>query len=682
MAKRRKKRVAQRGSVNNIILKTLLNGDKYGYEIIKEVEEYSDGKICLKQPSLYSSLGRFEEKQIVTSYWGDSDIGGRRHYYHLTEIGREYYQKVVLKVGQTDEQIDDEDESDEALNDTSLVEATNSDTNKVALSQVDDEDDVTLTEVDEEDIPAYVEFPNKEPEPEIVPDHHFYKATPMDSADEYAEQYVLKKEQSSFTSTPKTLGASSENEDTPWKDFANSTKLSNSKVKGNAFEKLRFGKTQADEVANEKPTDFPTALEEANKPFATEQSLSGERVEPVITKQTPQETQPPIQTMENSEIEVKKSKIILDKDGIYKLRDSDYDPNAREQKERPKVIDNVIKRTNPNNIYGYSAYTEQTKPSPAPKATLEISDEERKIKNENFIEKFNNISNFKKQEKSDDELNRSYLQKLDELKKSYEETPKPTQAPPYTPKAPIVTRSILDEEDEEEYEPYSEEPQNNMFNYVEEDEEDAFVDLDEETEDEQSNNDELVDMEPETFEVKNENKQYIEEISNYSAPKESIKINRYENKPTAILSDKTYVLINRVKFVFGLILAVLMFGELLLTHYILGKNELIVDGDKTVLIVAYVIVGILTLINVLPIIFASNEHKLNTYKTKYACLFGILTFLISVILIYCTNALLGFKLSNFEYFATKLIVPAVLTFNFVILPPIYGLLLKSKKFYD
>lgn len=682
MAKRRKKRVAQRGSVNNIILKTLLNGDKYGYEIIKEVEEYSDGKICLKQPSLYSSLGRFEEKQIVTSYWGDSDIGGRRHYYHLTEIGREYYQKVVLKVGQADEQIDDEDESDEALDDTSLVETTNSDTNEVAISQVDDEDDVTLTEVDEEDIPAYVEFPNKEPEPEIVPDHHFYKTTPMDSADEYAEQYVLKKEQSSFTSTPITLGASSKNEDTPWKDFANSTKLSNSKVKGTAFEKLRFGKTQADEVANENVADSPMALEEANKPFATEQGLGDERVEPVFTKQTPQETQSPIQTMENSEIEVKKSKIILDKDGIYKLRDSDYDPNAREQKERPKVIDNVIKRTNPNNIYGYSAYTEQNKPSPAPKATLEISDEERKIKNENFIEKFNNISNFKKQEKSDDELNRSYLQKLDELKKSYEETPKPTQAPPYTPKAPIITRSILDEEDEEEYEPYSEEPQNNMFNYVEEDEEDAFVDLDEETEDEQSDNDELVDMEPETFEVKNENKQYIEEISNYSAPKESIKINRYENKPTAILSDKTYVLINRVKFVFGLILAVLMFGELLLTHYILGKNGLIVDGDKTVLVVAYVIVGILTLINVLPIIFASNEHKLNTYKTKYACLFGILTFLISVILIYCTNALLGFKLSNFEYFATKLIVPAVLTFNFVILPPIYGLLLKSKKFYD
>ena len=65
MAKKKKKKIASRGSVNDTILKTLVGGDKYGYEIIKEVEEYSDGKIILKQPSLYSSLTRFEEKGVV-----------------------------------------------------------------------------------------------------------------------------------------------------------------------------------------------------------------------------------------------------------------------------------------------------------------------------------------------------------------------------------------------------------------------------------------------------------------------------------------------------------------------------------------------------------------------------------------------------------------------------------------
>ena len=95
MAKKKRKKIASRGSVNDIILKTLVGGDKYGYEIIKEVENYSDGKIILKQPSLYSSLTRFEEKGYVSSYWGDSDIGGRRHYYHLTEMGQNYYDSQI-----------------------------------------------------------------------------------------------------------------------------------------------------------------------------------------------------------------------------------------------------------------------------------------------------------------------------------------------------------------------------------------------------------------------------------------------------------------------------------------------------------------------------------------------------------------------------------------------------------
>ena len=91
MAKK-SKRPASRGSVNNIILEILSTGDKYGYEIIKEVEEKTDGKIKLKQPSLYSSLNRFEDKGFVTSYWQDSEIGGKRHYYTITEKGLEYYE--------------------------------------------------------------------------------------------------------------------------------------------------------------------------------------------------------------------------------------------------------------------------------------------------------------------------------------------------------------------------------------------------------------------------------------------------------------------------------------------------------------------------------------------------------------------------------------------------------------
>ena len=76
-----------RGSVYNIILKALQTGDKYGYEICKEVEEKTDGAYILKQPSLYSGLKRLEAQGDISSYWKDSALGGRRHYYTLTKSG-------------------------------------------------------------------------------------------------------------------------------------------------------------------------------------------------------------------------------------------------------------------------------------------------------------------------------------------------------------------------------------------------------------------------------------------------------------------------------------------------------------------------------------------------------------------------------------------------------------------
>lgn len=114
---RKLRNVASRGSVNNIILESLMTGQKYGYEIIKEVEEKTNGKIKLKQPSLYSSLKRFETKNIITSYWGDSEIGGRRHYYLLTDYGRKYCEKLLHK-NEDNIDIDLDSEFEEEIDDT------------------------------------------------------------------------------------------------------------------------------------------------------------------------------------------------------------------------------------------------------------------------------------------------------------------------------------------------------------------------------------------------------------------------------------------------------------------------------------------------------------------------------------------------------------------------------------
>ena len=77
-----------RGHINTIILRALYDGDKYGYEIIAEIEQKSHGQYSLKQPSLYSALKRLEKDGYVTSYWGGSVSGGRRKYFSLTETGK------------------------------------------------------------------------------------------------------------------------------------------------------------------------------------------------------------------------------------------------------------------------------------------------------------------------------------------------------------------------------------------------------------------------------------------------------------------------------------------------------------------------------------------------------------------------------------------------------------------
>ncbi len=82
-----------RGQLSNIILSTLFDNDKYGYEIIEVVKQQTDGKVVIKQPTLYSSLRRMEEQGLITSYWRDSEIGGRRHYYSITDYGKKYAEK-------------------------------------------------------------------------------------------------------------------------------------------------------------------------------------------------------------------------------------------------------------------------------------------------------------------------------------------------------------------------------------------------------------------------------------------------------------------------------------------------------------------------------------------------------------------------------------------------------------
>lgn len=84
-----------KGNIETIILCSLINEDKYGYEIAKDIKNRTENKYQIKQPTLYSYLKRLEEDDLITSYWGESSNGGRRRYYRLTANGRSNCEQFI-----------------------------------------------------------------------------------------------------------------------------------------------------------------------------------------------------------------------------------------------------------------------------------------------------------------------------------------------------------------------------------------------------------------------------------------------------------------------------------------------------------------------------------------------------------------------------------------------------------
>lgn len=92
------------------ILLELNDSDKYGFELTKNIETKSNGKIIIKQPTLYTLLKKLEKSKFIASYWQDSDIGGKRHYYKLTENGKlqvstlPSYKELLIKLFEDNEE--------------------------------------------------------------------------------------------------------------------------------------------------------------------------------------------------------------------------------------------------------------------------------------------------------------------------------------------------------------------------------------------------------------------------------------------------------------------------------------------------------------------------------------------------------------------------------------------------
>jgi len=78
------------GTLDVLILRTLMLGPAHGHAIAYAIEHQSDDVLQVEHGSLYPALYRLEDKGLIAAFWGTSESNRRAKYYRLTPAGRAY----------------------------------------------------------------------------------------------------------------------------------------------------------------------------------------------------------------------------------------------------------------------------------------------------------------------------------------------------------------------------------------------------------------------------------------------------------------------------------------------------------------------------------------------------------------------------------------------------------------
>jgi transcriptional regulator len=81
------------GTLDLLILKTLLNEPKHGWAIAKRIQQISNEVLQVQQGSLYPALHRLEQQGWIIGNWAESETGRQAKFYSLSEAGRAQLEK-------------------------------------------------------------------------------------------------------------------------------------------------------------------------------------------------------------------------------------------------------------------------------------------------------------------------------------------------------------------------------------------------------------------------------------------------------------------------------------------------------------------------------------------------------------------------------------------------------------
>lgn len=98
LTREEKTRVALlQGTLDLLILRTLVFGAQHGQGIARAIQEQSEDVLLVDHGALYPALQRLEAKGWVAAKWGNSDNNRKARFYALTKNGKK---QLVAEISQ------------------------------------------------------------------------------------------------------------------------------------------------------------------------------------------------------------------------------------------------------------------------------------------------------------------------------------------------------------------------------------------------------------------------------------------------------------------------------------------------------------------------------------------------------------------------------------------------------
>ena len=76
------------GTLDLLILRTLLFGPEHGQGIARAIQVQSEDELLVDHGSLYPALQRLEHKGWISAEWGQSNNNRKARFYKLTKAGK------------------------------------------------------------------------------------------------------------------------------------------------------------------------------------------------------------------------------------------------------------------------------------------------------------------------------------------------------------------------------------------------------------------------------------------------------------------------------------------------------------------------------------------------------------------------------------------------------------------